>query len=371
MAAAIEAMFHQVYVEPKDRDAFLWWPTGDLNEEPREYCMVKHLFGATLSPACANFSLMKTASIYQSEFDPVTAQTVKKNMYVDDLMKSVSSPEIAMRLSSQLRELPAKGGFRLTKWLSNDREVLAEIPQSERASSVVNQEIEDLPTTCTLGLKWNVETDKFVWEVSAKVQQLLEEKPMTRCGVLPAVSSLFDPLGFISPFIMKAKLLLQELCRKKVGWDGVINEQERVQWLQAFQIERCFKPKDFGETNNVQLHIFSDGSCVGYGAAAYLCFVDVFDRIHCSFVLEKARLAPMHEITIPRLELSAAVISVKLYQIISQEVKIKIDRVKYWTDSTTIFKCLKSNTKQFHTFESNLLTMICSISSTSDWRYVN
>ena len=134
--------------------------------------------------------------------------------------------------------------------------MLAEIPQSERASSVVNQEIEDLPTTCTLGLKWNVETDKFVWEVSAKVQQLLEEKPMTRCGVLSAVSSLFDPLGFISPFIMKAKLLLQELCRKKVGWDGVINEQERVQWLrwledlpklQAFEIERCFKPKDVGE----------------------------------------------------------------------------------------------------------------------------
>lgn len=172
-------MFHQVYVEPKDRNAFLWWPTGDLNEEPREYCMVKHLFGATLLPACANFCLMKTASIYQSEFDPVTAQTVTKNMYVDDLMKSVSSPEIAMRLPSQLRELLVKGGFRLTKWLSNDR----------------------------------------------------NEKPMTRCGVLSAVSSLFDPLGFISPFIMKAKLLLQELCRKKVGWDGVINEQERVQWL--------------------------------------------------------------------------------------------------------------------------------------------
>ena len=96
---------------------------------------------------------------------------------------------------------------------------------------MVNLEIEDLPTTCTLGLKWNVETDKFVWEVSAKVQRSLKEKPMTRCGVLSAVSSLFDPIGFISPFIMKAKLLLQELCRKKVGWDGVINEQERVQWL--------------------------------------------------------------------------------------------------------------------------------------------
>ena len=134
--------------------------------------------------------------------------------------------------------------------------MLAEIPQSERASSVVNLDIEDLPTVCALGLKWNLETEKFVWEVSTKVQRLLEEKPMTIRGVLSAVSSLFDSLGFISPFIMKAKLLLQELCRKKVGWDGVINEQERVQWLrwledlpksQAFQIERCFKPKDFGE----------------------------------------------------------------------------------------------------------------------------
>ena len=85
----------------------------------------------------------------------------------------------------------------------------------------------------------------------------------------------------------------------------------------------------------------------------------------------KARLAPIHEITIPRLELSAAVISVKLNQIIREELEIKIDQVNYWTDSTTVLKCLYNDTKRFHTFESNRLTTIRSLSSTSDWRYVN
>ena len=110
--------------------------------------MVKHLFGVISSPSCANFCLKKTASIYQAEFQPVTVQIVKKNIYVDDLMKSASSPKIALSLSTQLRELLAKGGFRLTKWLSNDRNVLAGIPESERAYSVVNLDLEDLPTAC-------------------------------------------------------------------------------------------------------------------------------------------------------------------------------------------------------------------------------
>ncbi|XP_078384177.1 uncharacterized protein LOC144666660 [Oculina patagonica] len=140
IAADIEAMFHQVYVDPEDNNVlrFLWWPDGDLEKEPEEYRMVKHLFGATSSPSCANFCLQKTASTYLEEFDPETIQTVMRNMYVDDLMKSVSSPETAIKLSTQLRELLKKGGFRLTKWLSNDRDVLVEIPECERASSVVN-----------------------------------------------------------------------------------------------------------------------------------------------------------------------------------------------------------------------------------------
>ena len=91
-------------------------------------------------------------------------------------MKSVETTEIAIKLVKQLRELLKKGGFRLTKWLSNDREVLAEIPDNDRASSVVSLEIDDLPTECALAVKWNVETDKFVWEVHEETLALARKE---------------------------------------------------------------------------------------------------------------------------------------------------------------------------------------------------
>ena len=140
----------------------------------------------------------------------------------------------------------------------------------------------------------------------------LVEKPTTRRTILLIVFSLFDPLGFVAPFVMKAKLLMQTLCRIKLGWDNVLDEQHKTQWLlwiedlpkfQEIQINRCFKPENFGEVRDAQLHCFSDGSRAGYGAVVYLRLVDDRKKIHCVFVIGKARLAPIREITIPRLEL--------------------------------------------------------------------
>ena len=121
-----------------------------------------------------------------------------------------------------------RGGFHLTKWYSNDRDVLAAIPESERAKSFANLDLEKLPTESALGLKWNTEEDKFVREVSEKILQVANQRPMTRRGIVSAVYSLFDPLGFIEPYIMKSKLLLQALSRKNVGWDDLIGEAEKI-----------------------------------------------------------------------------------------------------------------------------------------------
>ncbi len=149
-------------------------------------------------------------------------------MYVDDLMKSVEGADGAILLAKQLRELLQKGGFKLTKCFSNNREVLSTIPESERARSVVNLDINDLPKESALGLKWNVEDYAFVSEVDRET--LDQGKAATRRGILSVVSSLFDPLGMFAPYIMKAKLLLQELCRRKLKWDEAIDEFERKQW---------------------------------------------------------------------------------------------------------------------------------------------
>lgn len=137
-------------------------------------------------------------------------QTTVKRKYVDDMMRSASTTEKAVI---------QKGGFRLRKWYGNDREVLAAIPESERAKSEVNGELERLPTESAFGLKWNSEEDKFAWEVLEKILQLANQRPMTRRGIVSAVYSIFDCLGLIAAYVVRAELLLQTLSRKRLGRD--------------------------------------------------------------------------------------------------------------------------------------------------------
>ncbi|XP_073243584.1 uncharacterized protein [Porites lutea] len=85
----------------------------------------------------------------------------------------------------------------------------------------------------------------------------------------------------------------------------------------------------------------------------------------------KARLAPVREISIPRLELTAAVISVKLSKIIRDELDMNFQKVFYRTDSMSVLKCINNESKRFHVFESNRLTVIHNGSSHSEWHYVN
>ena len=376
MVADVEGMFHQVRVAPDDCNAlrFLWWPNDDLSKEPVDYQMLVHLFGATSSPSCASFCLKKTASDNQGDFDVETITTVDRNFYVDDCLKSVPTTDKAARLSGQLRELLSRGGFRLTKWISNDRNVIATVPVTERAPSAVNLDLEDLLVERTLGVQWAMETDDFNFRI------MDEGKALTRRGILSVVSSMYDPLGFVAPIILPAKSLLQSLCKQKYGWDEEISQADSTVWqeclkelacLRTISVPRCFKPPGFGAVVNVQLHHFSDASEIGYGAVSYLRIVDDKGAPHCSFVLGKSRVTPLKVVSIPRLELAAAVVAVKLNCLIRSELEYPIHDTIYWTDSTVVLQYIRNKSRRFHTFVANRVAMIHDESTPRQWRHVD
>jgi hypothetical protein len=136
----------------------------------------------------------------------------------------VESDLIAITLVHQLRQLLVKGGFHLTKWLSNSRHVIEAIPESERATTVKNLDFEDLPIERALGIHWNIQLDIFGFSITIK------SRPPTRRGILSIVTSIYDPLGIAAPFILPAKFILQELCRRRNGWDELIPEEHRIRW---------------------------------------------------------------------------------------------------------------------------------------------
>ena len=304
------------------------------------YRMTTHLFRGVWSPSCASFALKKCAKDNAEAFDSETISTVNRNFYVDDCLKSVASLDKAVKLVGELRELLSRGGFRLTKWVSNSREVLRSIPETELAKGVKTLDLdqERLPAERTLGVLWRVETDSYGFDVH------LEDKPPTRRGLLSIVSSVYDPLGFASPFVLKAKILFQHLCRVKYDWDDLMPSDVMDQWgrwledlplVQNFSIPRCLKPQGF-ETVSAELHHFADVSEQGYGAVSYLRMTDAHENLHCAFLMSKSRLASLKTTTIPRLELAAAVEAVKLDKLLSEELQIPLRKSVYWSDSMIV-----------------------------------
>ncbi|KAK2903738.1 hypothetical protein Q8A73_010395 [Channa argus] len=378
IVADVEAMFHQVKVSSADADLlrFLWWPDGDVSRPMAEYRMEVHLFGATSSPSCANYALRRCAEDNTHLFDDCTVNTVLRNFYVDDCLKSVETVEKAESLYHSLKTMCQMGGFRLNKWISNDSRVLAAIPEEEKATEIMDLDLDKnaLPVERVLGVQWCIQSDQFKFRV------VIQSKPPTRRGILSMLSSVYDPLGMLAPVNLYARNIMQELCRMKLGWDEIVPEhlaQMWSQWVQGleqltdFGIERCFKPKDFGQTVSAQLHHFADASENGYGTVTYLVQRNISNQAHSAFVLGKARVAPLKPMTIPRLELTAATLAVRIDKMLRKELELPLEDSVYWTDSTAVLKYISNETSRFRTFVANRVSAIQQTSTVSQWHYVN
>ena len=292
--------------------------------------------------------------------------------YVDDLLTSASTEEELVVLIDELGRLLSSRGFHLTKLSSNSERVLATVPRDRLSPSHRNFEFGNLPTGKALGVAYNAATDDFV--VMAKI----EERPMTKRGIVSMTSQFFDSIGFLQPYLLVAKLIVQRVCKDVTSWDDDIGEDNQAamkDWLSAtpclqnIRLPLCY----FGlaEAVSVELHTFSDASTMGMGVVSYLRMYDG-DRYILCFVAGKSRVAPgQSSMTIPRLELCAAVIAAKVAHQIVQENRCVFSRIVFWTDATVVLRYLNDTKSRYKVFVANRIAAIHAYSAPHQWRYVN
>ena len=364
LVADIEGMFNQVKVPPEDSDAlrFLWWEDSDL-EKLSEFQMTTHIFGATDSPSCANFCLKKAAEDHKGRFSVEAVSVVDKDFYIDDFEKSVRTVSEASSLADEVTCLLSEAGFRLTKWMSNSREVLSKIPDADRAKPTLDLDLENLPVERTLGVQWDVEKDAFLFKVREP------HKPTTKRGILSAVSSLYDPMGFVCPLSWKLRRFCR-LWKLNLGLEDLITEDLQSLWnewkcklavLSQVQVPRCHVTDSTAV--DISLHLFSDASEDGYGMCSYLRFVYACGTVRCSFLIRRSRSSPVRPISIPSLELQTVTLSVKMYRVLVDELTYKISKATFFSDSQTKLQYIKKVSKQFQTYVANCVAEIREVTS--------
>ena len=371
----IKLMFHQCFVEPNDTRflRFLWWPGGDTSVPAKVYAMQVHLFGGKSSPSVVNYCMRKTADDNELTYSELAIDTLRRSFYMDDMIRSVKSVEEATRLIPEMEKLLEEGGFSLGKFMSTSRDVIESVPEEKRAKSLQNLDLNDcsLPQESALGLKWNVEGDYFTYSVD------LQDKPMTRRGLLSTTASLYDPLGLVAPVLLVPKLIQQELCRLNLEWDDElppesISDFEKwkssVSALEQLQIPRCFQPGP-SDGCKIELHVFSDASEFAYGAVIYLKVIGP-TGVYVNLLMGKSRVAPLKVVSIPRLELTAATLAAKLSRFVMEELDAADLTVWFWTDSMTVLRYLRNVSSRFKTFVAHRVQQIQDITDINSWNYV-
>ncbi|XP_045033908.1 uncharacterized protein LOC123475368 [Daphnia magna] len=310
LSGDIQQMFLQVGLKKEDRSTlrFLWRSPGS-RKKPTVYERQRPIFGSILSPFICSKVLRQIADLHREEF-PEAAEKVYKNFYVDYLLDIFYTEDEASRVVKDSTALLKKN---------------------------------DLPTERTLGVLYDNESDSFVFDVKTDVEA------RTKRRILSRVSTLYDPLDFLSPVILSAKRILQELWLVGVDWDDPIPEVFQHQWnkwttslnhFKAFKIPRALTSSS--DMKDIQLHAFCDASTVGFGSVVYLRVTYRKNILAVNFVT--SRVAPLCPLTVLKLELQGAIVALRLVKFVQSTLRIAINQIVYLSDSQTVLQWIASKT---------------------------
>ena len=367
----VSRMYRAVELTLPDRDLhrFVWRNGPD--DQLRDYRMTRVTFGVSASSFAANMSVKQNALDLSLEY-PQAAVAVERSFYVDDGLTGANSIEEAVELQEQLQDLFSRGGFLLRKWNSNRPAVLQHLPPEIKDTHSTQALPSPDAYTKTLGIEWNTTSDHY----RLTIAELPPVNCITKRVLVSDVAKTFDVLGWFSPTIIKMKILMQRLWELKVDWDDPLPPDVHDTWLQwrselkllsDKHLPRCYFP-DAVNIVAVELHGFCDASERAYAGVVYLRMIDSMGDVHLSIVASKTKVAPIKQLTIPRLELCGAHLLTQLLYHVQHVFNLPLNSVYAWT---IVLSWLVGNPRRFKTFVGNRISRIVELISPDRWRHVN
>ena len=334
----IEKAFLNIQLQENDRDytKFLWLTNpDDPNSDFTTYRFKAVLFGSVSSPFILNAVVKK-----HLEYEPnAITKDMLDNLYVDNLVSGVSTLPNAVEYYEHSVDVMKQGGFKLRSWSTNNETLRDKICESKlhEADAVVK----------VLGLMWNTNTDELLY--NPKVSQE-ESKVYTKREVIRITSSLYDPLGALSPVHVKAKTFIQKLWKLNLEWDETLTPELVEEWIQIklcldhsrnIVIKRPYFSNGIADLDNCELHVFADASLKAYGAVVY-----IVHNNESQFVMAKTRVKPLKETTLPRLELLASFVAAHLLRFVCKALhQVQFNKTVLWSDSQIVLHWIHSNKK--------------------------
>ncbi|XP_053698911.1 uncharacterized protein LOC128745869 [Sabethes cyaneus] len=380
--ADIAEMFHQILIREVDRHAqrFLW--RSNPFEAPEVFLMNVATFGSKCSPASAQFVKNQNAMEFAEEY-PRGVECIVKNHYIDDLLESFGSAEEAARVMQAVRAIHSKGGFNIRNFQSNSSGVLNSLGEKEESEvRCLGSPTED-KCERVLGLLWHPQEDLlgFSMLMQPEIQIVITSgAPPTKRQVLKCLMSFFDPIGLLSTFTVQGKILLQAIWKSGINWDQTVSKACHDRWrkwmqllkdVQHLRIPRCyFLGASVSRYQYVELHVFVDASEDAFAAVAYFRTVDQKGKVECSLAAAKSKVAPIKPMSIPRLELRAAVLGVRLVQFVTEGHSIQITKRVFWSDSTTVLSWINSHERRYKQFVAVRAGDILTETNADEWSYV-